>query len=183
MKVLISLFVMFFVSQTQAAIFIEPYLGYYKGESEISSTTSTTIDQKGIGYGARLGFTLGSMFFIAADGLLVKGSYKTQAGVSEDLEILDYAGILGMNLGDIRVWGGYIFQSNREDEDAGMTTEYDGKGWKAGIGYILGRKVSLNIEYIVNKVDSIDGVDLPSGTTTSIENTGFFASLSFPIGF
>lgn len=168
---------------SQARIFLEPYLGYYTGDTDVTQTAgNVSNDDTGMVYGARLGFTLGGYLFAAGDASLVKGEYKNAStSVKEDLEILTYSAVAGVRFSTLRAWYGYSFKVDSETEDSGVVTNYDGTGWKAGVGVMVFGKISLNFEYIQSEVEKMDGVDIPSPTVSSVESQGYQFTLSFPL--
>lgn len=180
----LALAVVFIVSlPSQARIFLEPYVGYYMGDTDVTQTAgNVSNDDTGMVYGARLGFTLGGYLFAAGDASLVKGEYKNSStNVKEDLEILTYSAVAGIRYSTVRAWYGHSFKVDSETEDAGVVTNYDGTGWKAGLGVLVFGKISLNFEYIQSEVEKMDGVDIPNASISSVESSGYQFTISFPL--
>ncbi len=184
MKILIALIILS-CSHSQAGIFLEPYVGYYLGETDVKGPSSNVAnDDSGMAYGARLGFTVGGYLYVAGDATLIKGEYEnSSSNTTDDLEVLSYAAVAGIRFGMFHVWYGHAFKVESETMDEGVATDYEGTGWKAGIGTRLFGKINLNLEYLTSEMDTVDGADIPTSSINSVESTGYMLTLGFPLSY
>ncbi len=184
MKILVAILIFTF-SYSHAGIFLEPYVGYYLGETDVGTPSGdVTNDDSGMAYGARLGFTLGGYLYVAGDASLIKGEYEnSSSNTTDDLEIMTYAAVAGVRLGMFHVWYGHAFKVDVETMDEGVATDYEGTGWKAGIGTRLFGKINLNLEYIAGESDKVDGADIPTASVNSVESSGYLLSIGFPLSY
>lgn len=159
----------FALSNSQAGIHIEPYIGYSlagSGDSTYGTTkydhsySSPTIGGR-LGYGM-LGFMAGLDYSMQSFDLKSEvGSTEYKDGVSKS-----QLGIfVGYNLPLlIRVWGTYFLSSKLEGDDAVKANqlidnrdEYsDGGGYALGVGFTGLPFVSINLEYRTLEYDKYE---------------------------
>lgn len=171
-KLLVILSLFFVTSNASADILLEPYVGY-----NIATTTqknSSDGDVTGLGYGARLGFTLPLVFF-AFDYSV--GTVDVEYPSSKpEADYTDMGVVVGASLPILRVWAGYYFSAEVEFP----TYTAEGSGMKAGLGFKMPvLPISFNVEYILKEYDESAGQTLAN----KIESKGLFISLSAPLEF
>lgn len=167
-KLLVIMALVFTTSQASAGILLEPYVGYHMAKAEGSVEGDIT----GLGYGGRLGWTLPLVFF-AFDYSMAGTEYESDSGGKADWDYTAMGLVVGASLPVIRVWAGYNFTAEMEQE-SGAT--FEGSGMKAGLGFKLPvLPISFNLEYILNEYDEIDGTSIDS-----VDQKGLFLSVSAP---
>lgn len=169
MKKLFVILSLLVATNANAGILLEPYVGYQIGQLKDSADNKP--DVTGMGYGARVGFTLPLVFF-AFDYSAAALDYEYQS-TKLDADYTAMAAVVGVSLPLIRLWAGYNFSAELDvDGDT-----YKGAGMKAGLGFKLPvLPISLNAEYIINDYDEKD-----PGTTQGVDHTGVFVSISAPL--
>lgn len=156
--------------QANADFLIEPYVGYYTGDIKDSSGKS---DMKGMGYGARLGYT--SLGFMGGLDYFT-GKWTIDNTPEVDVTPTDIGIFVGFNFPIlIRAYGEYLLKSELKG-DAG---KYEGKGVKLGVGFTPLPLISVNVEYVTHTFDEFDGNSLTSDTTTKM--IGLTVSLPFSL--
>lgn len=152
-----------FASQANAALLIEPLVGYSYGkfnqeQEALGVTEKDDHTLKGTSYGGRLGYQ-NYGFQLGLDYL---ASSMSQDG--ESLKTSEFGGFVGFEFPIlVRVYAGYVFSGS------GDTTvndiDYDlkgGTGPKLGVGFTLLPFLDINLEYRRISYDTVkeDGVSL-----------------------
>lgn len=152
MKVLqlfILIFAFLMIKPAQAALLLEPVVGYSFGKSE--SDNAKDSNSTGPSFGGRvgyqqLGFQLG-IDYLHTVANLSENEYKS------DMNIDEFAGFVGFEFPVLfRVYAGYIFSSNADVKYnvAGNSQKLeltDGSGMKFGLGFTGLPFVDINFEY------------------------------------
>ncbi len=150
-QVLFLAFILGYSLQSQAALLIEPVVGFSfgKGGIEIEDPTdptakiSTSKSSNGTSYGGRLGYQnfglqLG-LDYLASNMKLSGNAFKTS----------EFGGFVGYEFPILfRVYAGYVFSGT--GTLSGDTEDYNlkgGTGPKVGLGFTLLPLLDLNIEY------------------------------------
>ena len=193
---IILLALSFQINRAEAGVLIEPYVGYQAlvTESPLGSGASTfegqsiSLDDSGIGFGARVGFT-SPMFFAAVDysSANLKSKLKSQPEglgfTTEDQTRTSLGATIGLNFPVLRPYVGYIFDDQIKE---GSDVRY-GTGFKLGIGFTILPKLKLNAEYQMatyTKVKDSSGTESTFGSNQffkSVKASGFFVNLSLPL--
>jgi len=159
------------------SLHLEPYMGFGVGNfSWGTSLGFNESDVKGFAAGFRAGLRY-RRFFIAPDLMWNKVSFDPTIADPNfgNLNLADKTAnvnhsFLGISVGcdipllPLRVWGGVgktLFQLkfNADNSDA----EFEGTGYKVGLGYkpsllVIRLPLSFNLEYMVNKLDKVNGI-------------------------
>lgn len=153
-----------FSVESQAALLIEPVLGYSMGKANLEMTVpglgSDKDDEsiKGLSYGGRLGyqnlgFQLG-LDYLASNMDIDGDAFKTS----------EFGGFVGFEFPVLfRVYAGYVFSGNgtfeTDDEDVKFK---GGTGPKVGIGFTVLPFLDLNLEYrkITYDTKELSGMDI-----------------------
>ncbi len=178
---------------SKGGLFIEPFLTYEKGELEVdypSPFGSSTEDIEGVGLGARLGFHVHEIIFLAVDARYSMPNYDSSM-LSGDASSNSYN--LGATLGvqtpvaGLRVWGTYIADGMIDPDSISNVDIKFSKlhGYRLGAGLYVSM-ISLNLEYenasydksTVQSVGAITGGDLDN-INANFET--YVLSLSFPV--
>ena len=158
-------------ANANAGILIEPYVGYHIGGTEQGTTEN---DVTGLGYGARLGWTL-PLVFIALDYSTAGVELEPTTGATSDADYTATGLVVGASLPVIRVWAGYNFSAELDVEGG---SDYEGTGMKAGLGFKMPLlPISFNLEYIINEFDEANGASLAQ----DLEAKTLFLSISAPL--
>jgi hypothetical protein len=163
-----------FTHQADAALLIEPVLGYNLG-AKIESDDGSN---KGSGpaFGGRLGYQyLG--FQIGADYL---NSRLNLDDWNKDLDLTEWAGFVGFEFPILlRVYAGYIFSATGEGKIEGIKAELNnGSGTKVGLGFTPLPFIDINLEMRQATFDEgkIGGVKIDGKT----DYRTYMISLSLP---
>ncbi len=135
-------------AQSQAALLIEPVIGYSFGKMNGESTTAGVTDKddvsiRGLSYGGRLGYqNLGLQLGLdyLASSLDIDG---------ENLKTSEFGGFVGFEFPIlVRVYVGYIFSGAATIESDPDDIKYKGgTGPKVGVGFTLLPFLDINLEY------------------------------------
>ncbi|HRK06778.1 MAG TPA: hypothetical protein PLZ57_03325 [Pseudobdellovibrionaceae bacterium] len=187
-----------FATNARAGIMVEPYLGYNLLVSDFTfgaaagpfNGQSLKIDNTGLGYGLRVGYTV-PFLFAALDyssGSLASSVKEKPAGstISTSSSTATSLGAtVGVNLPIIRPYIGYIF----DDQVKSDTSTIYGTGFKVGVGLTVFPMVKLNAEYVTRtwtKSKGSSGTEESFGdaaTYKSGKGSGFFINASIPLSF
>jgi len=180
-------------NESRGGLFVEPFLTYAQSDVTLSypaplSDSDESAD--GFGIGARLGFHVHQIVFVALDGRYSQPEYESGAlGGDSSSKAYNLGATLGMQtpFAGIRVWGTYIFTGALDpDEIEGFDAKFSEKnGYRVGAGIYIAM-ISVNLEY--SKAD-YDKTELQSvgpftpGDVDSINASeeSFILSVSFPI--
>lgn len=146
-----------FTVESQAALLIEPVLGYSVGkinteQSLLGESEKDDNSLSGTSYGGRLGFqNLG--FQLGVDYL---ASQMTSDG--DDFSTSEFGGFVGFEFPILlRVYAGYVFSGTAtaegDDDDIKLKS---GTGPKLGVGFTILPFLDLNIEYRSIKYEEKD---------------------------
>lgn len=172
MKKLLVILSLLVGTNASAGILLEPYVGYQVAKNSGVSEG----DIKGLGYGARLGWTM-PLLFVAFDYSMAAAKYEPDAGGEADWDYTAMGVVVGASLPVIRVWAGYNFSAELEQEGGAGT--FEGSGMKAGVGFKMPvLPISFNVEYLTNTYDEIDGSSI-----SDLKHKGLFVSVSAPLTF
>lgn len=148
--ILLLAVVLSFSFQSQAALLIEPVVGYSWGKlnSEESGTATEEDTQglKGTSYGGRLGYQ-NFGFQIGVDYL---ASNMTYGSDESKMKTSEFGGFVGFEFPVfLRVYAGYVFSGTGtlSSDDSEDTDLESGSGPKVGIGLTLLPFLDMNIEY------------------------------------
>lgn len=178
---------------SSGGFFLEPAVTYELGNttttypSPFSNATGTS---NGLGFGGRLGFHLNDMFFLGVDGRYATTDFK-DSSVSYDAKAIstNWGPVVGLQMptAGMRLWGGYIINSELNPESSGSIDVKlsQGTGYRLGTGFHLAA-VSLNLEYQEIKYTSatLEKVGpFTAGTFNDVNMTNktWLASVSFPL--
>ncbi len=166
MKKLALILSLFMGVNASAGLLLEPYAGYAIGNSEYADG-SDKADVTGLSYGGRIGWTLPFVFF-ALDYSIGNTDFKYDDGSKIKSEHTTMAAVAGVNLKIVRLWAGYIFDTEAEDKDG--TLKFEGNGMKAGIGFkpLPVIPLSFNLEYGLHEYDKANGLTLGSNLETKV---------------
>lgn len=178
LTLLLSLF-LGYSFQSQAALLIEPVLGYSFGKAnlEYESAGLTDSDKEsinGVSYGGRLGYqNLG--FQLGLDYLASKMSLD-----GDDFNTGEWGGFVGFEFPIlIRVYAGYIFSGTGDIKtDTNDVKVSGGTGPKFGVGFTMLPFLDLNIEYRSVKYDQEK--DISAGTDLNLDYNAIMVGISLP---
>lgn len=179
----------------KGGLFVEPMVTY-EGHSDTSIDwpapfTNSTGSVEGFGVGARLGFHVGEIFFLGAEGRYSKPTFKDSSNnLSADADAYNYGLVAGVQapVWGLRVWGSWIAggELNPKEDNSVDFKFKDGQGYRIGAGIHLSI-VSLNLEYQNMKYGTTEVEQLgPFATNTTfgdseLKNESYILSVSFPI--
>ncbi|MEQ1876813.1 MAG: outer membrane beta-barrel protein [Bdellovibrionia bacterium] len=184
-RILVGIFAAAFISTgtAQAGVLLEPYAGYNAllvdftlgSAAGAAAGQGFKSDATGVGFGARLGFTL-PMFFAAVDysSATLKNSLKdVPVGLpvsATDTTNTNLGLTAGLNLAIVRPYFTYIFDSQSKSDSS---TTF-GTGYRFGLGFKIVPMVSVNLEYAMATYTKSKDT---AGTETTIDDAGFFKSV------
>lgn len=170
-----------FTSQTQAAVLIEPVLGYSIGSKLDIDEIDDYSGGMGLSYGARLGYqNLG--FQLGLDYL--KSSIDMDDNdFDENVDTSEWAAFVGFEFPVLlRVYAGYIFSATGESEMGGTNVDFKkGSGVKFGVGFTGLPFVDLNLEMRRGTYDEVKFSGIPGDTTADFQSYMLSVSLPFTI--
>lgn len=173
MKKLLAVYAicMGFVSVSQAGLLVEPYLGYETGTTQNSSGK---LD--GSQLGLRLAYTAPVMFWAGIDATTgISATVKPDVGSSEGVKRTTLAGVVGMDFPIlVRAWVAYGFSNELKTETS--NSKLKGSSYKVGVGFTGLPLVSLNLEYLSESFNDVDGVTL----SPEFKNNSYVLSVSLP---
>lgn len=186
----VAVFFSFITLSSQAAVLIEPILGYnldgvLRVEDDVTGQTKTGGGGSGAAYGGRLGYQkLG--FQIGVDYLNSKMKFKSE----EPIVSSEWGAFVGFEFPILlRAYAGYIFSASAEAENIdtgnGGTADANysgGTGAKVGIGFTLLPFVDLNLEYRRTQYDELKVGSLPKSSDERTFST-FMVGVSLPLTF
>lgn len=170
MKKLLAVFalVLGFTSVSQAGLLLEPYIGYESGTFKDFGEGKLT----GTQIGARVAYTLPVFFWVGVDAATGSGTFKPDVGNEETGTRTTVGAVVGVDFPILlRAWASYGFMN-----ELSFDSKLKGKNYKVGVGFTGLPFVSLNVEYMNETFDDIDGITLP----TAIKNDAYIVSVSLP---
>jgi hypothetical protein len=162
-----------FSSVSHAGIMLEPYLGY-----EMGTTKDNDGKLDGTQLGLRLAWTAPIMFWAGLDYTMgVSAKFKPDASGAPDSDakrstLYAVAGVDFPIL--LRAWFGYGFKNELKLDDYDQKLE--GTSTKLGVGFTGLPFVSLNLEYLMEDYDKVNGNSL----STHSKNNAYVLSVSLP---
>lgn len=167
-----------YTTQANAALLIEPVVGYSYGKfnSELSALGTSDKDDstlKGLSYGGRLGYqNLG--FQLGLDYLA-----STLDVEGDDFKTSEFGGFVGFEFPIlVRVYAGYVFSGTGTlGADTGDIDLEGGSGPKIGVGFTLLPFLDINLEY---RRITYDTYDLPASTSFDADYSATMLSFSLP---
>ncbi len=142
--ILLGLFLVFPIT-SQALFHFEPGIGYNRGHRQAQRA-------QGIGLTTKLGLEFTS-FFVLAD----LGYHNLQIASTPTSTATDMGLCLGGDFKTWRFWFTYLASANLKTEAAGVTSEYDGDGFKLGLSGRLSNKAYMNLEIRFIDIKELDG--------------------------
>jgi hypothetical protein len=157
------------VSTSAHALIIEPYTGILASGEYKSGTTE--LDVSGAIAGARLGFGLLPLLEI---GVEAQGkAFKTESpdvplnGLDTGIFVMYEAPVL------LRIWYTHFVSAELNN---GVANQFEGDGYKIGIGYTGLPLLSINLEMHSYSYDKLNG----AATDTTVDATALSISLPLP---
>lgn len=182
---LLLAFVLGFVSRSEAALLIEPVLGYNITSSFDTASNDILqddIDDKGNGaaFGGRLGYqNLG--FQLGVDYL--RSNIKFDDVYDENLSLSEWAVFAGFEFPVLlRIYAGYIFSATGETESEGVKIEFsEGSGMKVGVGFTGLPFIDINVEYRKGTFGEFTVAGIDTGAETDYSAIMLGLSLPFTL--
>lgn len=172
MKYTLFILMSFFtLKSAQASILVEPYLGYTMSDYE---TGSSSYDANGLVYGARLGYELPLLWF-ALDYMMSDQTVELSPDEDGSAQRMGVVAGVTVPLG-IRAWLGYYFSDKFEFDEG---SEFEGSGFKVGVGFRLIPMLHMNFEYLSSTYDESNGASI----SPERDMNGFAVTLSVPVSF
>ena len=170
---------LFTATTAKAGILIEPYAGYATGSSETKigaglGGTTYKHDTSGLGFGARLGYTLPLVWF-ALDYSMANGAKskaKSTGATDADVDSTTLAAVVGVKVPFFRAWAGYSPMHSANVKGNGVETKFDGTLLKVGAGFTGLPFVSINLEYRMMEFKKYS----QSGTSADLSSSGLYES-------
>lgn len=178
-KLLVLLFFLG-LSQANAGVLFEPYIGYGFGSSEQGSSKS---DGTGPEFGGRIAFeTLG--FFIG--GEYMAATIKTKNKTTKNTYNYNVTNI-GATVGYqfpilLRAYATYFFTSNAK-VDTTIPATYSGNAMKIGVGFTGLPIVSINLEYIATTYTKAEAMGITQTISPKATGSMYAISISAPLTF
>lgn len=180
-------------SAAQAGLMLEPYIGYEMGGGKATytsdATQSYTNKATGSTVGARVGYKLPLMFWLAADYSMTSGSDKYEyvnsaLNDSPSYNRTSLYATVGMDF--IVLVRGYVgYSLSNENKVKFNTGEATAKGsaYKVGVGFTGLPFVSINAEYVKYTYTDLSGSNgsaKVSDLYSSFDNSAFMLGVSVP---
>lgn len=179
----------------ESGFFVEPMITYQNLKADVEYPNTFLSDSsgevKGTGFGLRLGGHVIDTVFLAADLRYAQPKYK-DSNFEADARQSNYGVVLGlqMPLLGFRLWASYIVDGVLDPkEDQGVDLNFkEATGHRLGAGLHVA-VFSINIEYQNLKYDSTElqklgpFTDINAQDQIELTETGYVASVSFPISF
>jgi hypothetical protein len=171
-------------SQSEAALLIEPVVGYnlgYKIDSKIGTTKDSYTGGTGASFGGRLGY---QNFGLQLGVDYLKSSIDMNDNDFEsNFDTSEWAGFIGYEFPlMLRVYAGYIFSGTATSKDS-SNTKIDfsgGTGTKLGIGFTGLPFIDINLEYRQATFNEIDAAGVPAGIDFELNYSTIMLGLSVP---
>jgi hypothetical protein len=180
--VLLVAAVLFGKEISQAGIYIEPYLGYEsgtnKGEFTVTSlgTSEVDLDVSGLGYGAKLGYSLSNLTF-GVDYQMAKLTEKEEGAEDDESDYTDLGVFFSYGMSSFKLNLGYMLNSKIDADDVTL----EGSGFKVGVTYSGFSPVNINLDYISSTYDQItvEGVDSSLITDEDLKRSSVMLSVGW----
>lgn len=179
-------------SKSGIGLFVEPAIKYDDLEGKVeypAPFTKSDVSARGLGVGARLGFHVSDMVFLAAE------ANYSQLKLEEDSnnyksngDAYSFGPTIGVQTpwAGVRIWGTYLAGGEfNPSDDNGIDLKFkDLRGYRVGLGFRV-LSVSASLEYqdaTYNKTE-LEKAGPLSGTTDNVKmnNTAWVLGISFPI--
>ena len=158
----------------QAAVLLEPYVGYHTGSYKWQGAGQEEVDMKGMSYGARLGYSSAIGFMVGAD--FMKGAWQDSDTPKADIDLTDLGIFVGYDFPVmVRVYGVYGLSSKATASYTGGETDIDGTSLKLGVGFTVLPLVSVNLEYYTSTLET----DTSPAAEMDVAMYGLSVSLPF----
>jgi hypothetical protein len=169
-----------FSSYSEAALLIEPVLGYNLG-SKVDFVDESYSGGMGMGFGGRLGYQ--NLGFQLGVDYLNSSLDMDDNKFESNLKTSEWAGFVGFRFPILfKVYAGYIFAATGESKVNGNEVELSsGSGMKAGIGFTGFPLIDLNIEYRKGKFDEFKYGGTDQDEKVDYSSILFSVSLPFAI--
>lgn len=174
------LMTMVLVPKASAGVHLEPFLSYGFGKW---GTSASEEDFKGVLYGGRLGYSI-PMFSIGAE--YQGGSLKDESKPAYTLKPTDLGVYVSVEFPImLRAYATYYFNSKVNVSGGNLSTDldYQGKGYKLGIGFTALPLVSINLEYIAHEYDEVELGGTSIKLTDKVKADGIAIGVSVPFNF
>lgn len=179
----------------ESGFFAEPMITYQNLKADIEYPNTFLSDSsgevKGTGFGLRLGGHVVDTIFLAADLRYAQPKYK-DSNFEADAKQSNYGVVLGLQMPilGLRLWASYIVDGVLDPkEDQGVDLKFkEAKGHRLGAGFHVAM-FSINVEYQNLKYDSTEleklgpFTDINAQDQIELTETGYVASVSFPVSF
>ena len=187
MKTIIALFIALVISPAQAALLVEPLIGYSFNVKSSSPETddltkSETSGGSGVGYGGRLGYQ--NFGFQVGLDYLASSLDMNDKDFDKNFDTSEWAGFVGFKFPVLlRVYAGYIFSATGEtkDDTSGKVSYAGGSGPKFGVGFTGIPFLAVNLEYRNLTFDEIKFAGTKYKVDTDV--SALFLNLSLPLTF
>lgn len=180
LRLLLAFLVCFSASQANAALLLEPVLGYsfgkvsYDEDRPLGLSDSDSEQMNGMSYGGRVGYqNLG--FQLGLDYLA-----SNMDADGNDFNTNEYAAFVGFEFPIlVRAYAAYVFSGNaKAGQDSGSDlTLSGGTGPKVGVGLTLLPFLDVNVEY---RRIGYDTVDLGAGFSRDYDYEAVMVGVSLP---
>jgi opacity protein-like surface antigen len=169
-------------TQSQAAVLIEPVVGYNFGSKFTigeGSDTDSYSGGSGPSFGGRLGFQ--QLGFQLGVDYLNSSIDMDDNDFDKNIDMSEWGAFVGFEFPIfLRVYAGYIFSATGETEVADTKVDLSkGSGYKAGLGFTALPFVDINLEYRAGTFDEIKSGGSESDDTADYKS--IMIGLSIPI--
>lgn len=181
----ITLTTLGFMSQANAGLMLEPYLGMEQGQTYavIGGVGDVSYKTSGSVLGARVGYSMPLLFWFGADYSLVAGGKAKPdfGGGDRDLKRSDLYAVVGVDLPILlRGWVGYGLMNTATASGTTETKISGGTKMKAGLGFTLLPLVSVNLELFNHKGAKYE-LNGAGVSTSTLEDNGGYLTVSLPL--
>jgi hypothetical protein len=198
LKFLAAAAVLIFTLQVQAGVLFEPYAGYTIGNMKLQTTSTFpvaamqdhayTASADGFAYGAKLAWDFSGLY-VGAEYQAARAQQKLSGATTPtDWTNTSVFGIVGWQmLNGVRLTGGTTVVPHKSVEGGDPDpTVFEGRAWKAGIGFRYRVPFAVNVDYIKYdltkyKVGGSEG-DVKDNFK-KFDYSAFLISFSFPFEF
>jgi hypothetical protein len=176
-----------FSSYSQAALLIEPVVGYSlnaKFDATETATLPNGLEAKGNGvsYGGRLGYQ--QLGFQLGIDYLKSSLTIDEDGLEDGVSMSEWGAFAGFEFPVLlRVYAGYIFSATADAEGTnGTKIEFtEGSGMKFGVGFTGLPFIDINVEYRKGTFGELEMAGIKTGAETDYSALMLGLSLPFTI--
>lgn len=185
MKFLAAIITVVFLQSAQAALLIEPVLGYNMAANSKLDVVGEPDSSggKGIGYGGRLGYQ-NFGFQLGLDYLSNSIDMNEDSLYDANFDSSEFGAFVGFEFPVfVRIYVGYIFSANAETKtSSGDKWEFSkGSGYKVGLGFTTIPFIDINLEYRAVTYDEHE--TLAAKSKDALDFSAVLLSLSVPLTF